>query len=149
MHIVDVVNGTRRVDQITEAVVYFCINHFMPDQGNIEVEVTFDKELEGTPYAGECVHVDDKSFCITVNPLMMKVDNVCHLIETLCHEMVHVKQYVRKEYVVEYNPNFKWIRRWKGKAFLGHDYSAYPWEVEAYALEKPITKKFIKWLVTG
>lgn len=68
------------------------------------------------------------------------------MLSTLCHEMVHVKQYLRKELIGN---------KWKGKVHKTAERDPFefnsPWEKEAYSLEDKLFKKMqknvdFKWL---
>ena len=72
---------------------------------------------------------DDRSFIINLE----KDTSIPDLIRNLCHEMVHVKQYVLKEINDKNGFNNTY---WKGeKVDKEIDYWALPWEVEAYNME--------------
>jgi hypothetical protein len=61
---------------------------------------------------------------------------------TLAHEMVHVRQYVRKDVVELFRP--KYGKKWKGE-LIDIDKIRYwdqPWEIEAHALERPLANSF-------
>lgn len=60
------------------------------------------------------------------------------LIKTICHEMVHAKQYIKGELVAECCK-----RQWKGSDHSASSYSDCPWEVEAYRLEEDLFNSFI------
>ena len=58
------------------------------------------------------------------------------LVATLCHEMVHVKQYLRKE--LSYNG-----MNWQGKKMENKNPFEDPHEVEAYKMEKILFQKCV------
>jgi hypothetical protein len=58
------------------------------------------------------------------------------MLQTIAHEMVHVKQYFRKELD---GSNVKW--KWKGRNADGYRYENQPWEREANRLELPLYQK--------
>ena len=55
------------------------------------------------------------------------------MIETICHECVHIKQYLRKE-LTDVSVD---TQRWKGKLVNTKEIEYYdlPWEKEAYKME--------------
>jgi hypothetical protein len=57
------------------------------------------------------------------------------ILQTLAHEMVHVKQFA----LCETNES---LTRWKGNRVSESDYWKEPWEVEAYGLEVGLWTKF-------
>ncbi len=56
------------------------------------------------------------------------------IMQTLAHEMVHAKQYLRGELN-------GWTNSWKGKKPRNYKYENAPWEREAYKLEKKLYEK--------
>ena len=79
---------------------------------------------------------DDVFFLALSNELL---DNEEELIETICHECVHIKQYLKKE-LKELGVD---KHKWKGIEVNSKniDYYELPWEVEAYNMEMEIAKK--------
>lgn len=64
------------------------------------------------------------------------------ILETLAHEMVHLRQFRNKE--LGYRENYT---RWMGRAYrLDIPYDREPWEKEAYALEKVLVAKFVAFM---
>ena len=66
------------------------------------------------------------------------------MLETVAHEMVHVKQFARNEL---YEPSAKQGSRWNGKWFSPRqkcvkDYWDQPWEIEAHGRECGL---FVRW----
>jgi hypothetical protein len=59
-------------------------------------------------------------------------------LETLAHEMVHVKQYV-------YGEIEETLMAWKGKKYDSdaNDYYSWPWEIEAHGKELGLYSKFV------
>jgi|TARA_R110000796_G_C14524692_1_gene431244 hypothetical protein len=52
--------------------------------------------------------------------------------QTLAHEMVHAKQMLRKELVIDE------AYKWKGRNANNYEYENQPWEKEAYRLEREL-----------
>ena len=89
-------------------------------------------------------HIDDdednlyspKTFNIDISSKL----GLERLLETLAHEMVHMRQFRNKELC--YRENYT---RFRGVAYsLDMPYEKEPWEKEAYKLEKSLVKKFMK-----
>ena len=57
------------------------------------------------------------------------------MMQTLAHEMVHARQFIRGEL----NNQGGWA--WKGRKADGFDYENQPWEKEAFRLEKELFMK--------
>tara|TARA_B100001059_G_scaffold210061_1_gene223470 strand:- start:700 stop:960 length:261 start_codon:yes stop_codon:yes gene_type:complete len=77
---------------------------------------------------------DDRTFRLEVD-----YSDMDEMISTIMHEMVHVKQYLRKELV-----QLKDVYLWKNVAFGKYavDYRHRPWEFEAYNIEEELVKSF-------
>ena len=106
-------------------VASFCYNELIPRIRKCYIEINIRK-MNG--YEGTCIDGDEREYFIDVNREQPLVD----LCVTLCHEMVHVKQYVRKELFSEVN--FYKTRE---------EYLNLPWEVEAYEKQEILYKKWL------
>ena len=63
--------------------------------------------------------------------------NFHNIVQTFCHEMVHVKQFLRKELSAN-------GMKWKGQPFsMNANPFDEPFEIEAYTLEKVLYKKCV------
>lgn len=80
------------------------------------------KNMKG--YDGTCFDFNNREYVIEVNKKLSLGDN---FLTTIFHEMVHVKQYVRKELFSECN-------------FYNNreEYLNLPWEVEAYRVQEEL-----------
>ena len=92
MNYIEVNGGNKFQRHIAETVVTQMIKALMPKMKTLEIEVQI-KKLTGDA-VGWCMMEDtNREFTIEVaNNLTLK-----DLVTTICHEMVHVKQYARKE----------------------------------------------------
>ena len=106
-------------------VTSFCYNELIPRIRKCEIEINI-KKMKG--YEGTCIDTDDREYEIEVN----KNQSLEDLCVTLCHEMVHVKQYVRKEL-------FSDVNFYKKR----EEYLNLPWEVEAYEKQEILYKKWL------
>lgn len=107
----------------------------------VYVELQF-KDLEKGTW-GFCSPTDydyknHREFEILINRNLVKYNQI----KTICHEMVHVKQFARKE-LRDFNYN---VFKWKGEKLTidDNDYYSSPWEVEALSKEKPLYKLYKK-----
>jgi len=134
MHIVEVVGGNKTQRKIAENVVFYMIKKLMPRLRNIEIEVQLKKMNEDTA-VGYCMMQDNRrEYEIEVS----KDLSIKDFVMTLCHEMVHVKQYVRNE-MDDWNGLA--VARWKNKTVMpGTNYYELPWEKEAYELQASLAK---------
>lgn len=113
----------------------------------IYVDLAFisPREMKRTEMPGAVALVDyslttrnrARNFTIDIDKTLSKTD----MIRTIIHEMVHVKQYARKEL-----RNFGLTSSWKGKQYdtLFLPIQDRPWEQEAYALENSLYMEYMK-----
>jgi hypothetical protein len=102
---------------------------------NVFLKIQFDHTLDEYGYASvkECnLSNKPREFLIEINPVIGAKD----ILDTLAHEMVHIKQYVYGET----NEN---LTRWKGEVIADVDYFNHPWEIEAYGMSRGLLTKFV------
>ena len=119
--------------KLTEECVTWCLKKLLPRFRTINLKVRI-KEMEDW---GCCYKLDEKGrqFKITIKKGLSLFD----LISTICHEMVHLKQFARKE--------LRWCNRnnnnmWKKSVHNNTPYDDQPWEKEAYRLERRLAIEF-------
>jgi hypothetical protein len=106
------------------------------------VKVTINHVKEGS-LLGSASWVDDntnpREFEININPKLSRKS----YLQTLAHEMVHVKQYAKGELKTLFN---KREMRWKGQYIAETDmhYFDQPWEVEAFGRELGLYLRYNK-----
>lgn len=124
MNYIEVIGGNKFLRDIAEKTVMRMIKEMMPRMRTLEIEVQI-KKLKGD-VAGWCMMEDtNRQFTLEISNELTLRD----FITTVCHEMVHVKQYARNEM------NGDGIRWKKGKVKEGTGYYDLPWEKEAYRLQ--------------
>ena len=114
-----------------QTMVEFCIETLMPRMRTLEITVNLCKP---TGALGYCLELDNKrEFELEVD----KTQSMRKLLETVAHEMVHVKQYARREM----NPHSD---DWLGKTYNPKKVSYWdlPWEIEEHGREVGL---FIRW----
>ena len=102
---------------------------------NIFVRIKFDPKLDALGYAGVIDYNESnkpREFEIEINPITGSHD----ILETLAHEMVHVKQYA-------YGETNEYGTRWRGQRIKNLDYYDEPWEIEAYGMSTGLFSKFV------
>ena len=136
MNDIEVAGGKAKEREIAEATICWCIKKLLPRVRTLTIEVKI-KPLKGA--MGYCLNTDDnKTFELEINKGMSLFD----LISTICHEMVHVKQYYRREMRVVGNNE---LIMWKTKAIKdGVDYMDLPWEKEAFKKECKLAMECFK-----
>jgi hypothetical protein len=127
----------KRVPQMIE----YCVNKMMPRMQNLEINVVL-KDLGKSDAYGFCLAVDGprsdrpREFELEIHNKM----SMRKVLETVAHEMVHVKQYARGEL---YESSRTAKHRWQGKYLKAEpDYWDQPWEIEAHGRE---TGLFVRW----
>ena len=124
MNYIEVKGGNKFQRQTAEKVVHEMIAALMPKMRTLEITVNIQK-LTGEA-VGWCMMEDtNRQFTLEISNELTLRD----FITTVCHEMVHVKQYARNEM------NGDGIRWKKGKVKEGTGYYDLPWEKEAYRLQ--------------
>jgi hypothetical protein len=121
---VTVIGGSKSQKKHAKSMVEFCSKILMPRIKNLEITVNLCKPKGAMGY---CLETDNnRTFEIEVD----RTQPLRRLLETLAHEMVHVKQYARREL----NPN---INCWMGKTVNPKKVSYWdlPWEIEAHGRE--------------
>ena len=129
MNYVEVTGGNRFQREIAEKVVHEMIAALMPRMRTLDINVEI-KPLKGEA-VGWCLMGDTKrDFEIEIaNNLTLK-----DFVTTICHEMVHVKQYARGE-------TDGYGKKWKKKVIAAKtDYYDLPWEKEAYRMQDKLAQ---------
>ena len=121
---VKVTGGSESQKKHTQRMVEFCVKTLMPRMKTLDIEV---KLCKPTGALGYCLELDNhRQFEIEID----KTQPLRRLIETVAHEMVHVKQYARREL----HPT---TDAWMGKTYNPKKISYWdlPWEIEAHGRE--------------
>lgn len=130
MNYVEVTGGQPYQRKRVEQVVNFCIEKLMPRMQTLEITVRL-KDLKGDAY-GYCLSETTREFELEIDKKLP----LRKLLTTVAHEMVHVKQYARKELKEDYD--------WLGKTYAPEKVSYWdqPWEIEAHGREIGL---FVRW----
>jgi len=136
MNYVEIMNGTDWMKILTERVIYHCIEELMPRMRTLDITVEFSSDMGET--AGAVLEIDKRMFEIELSEFL----SFDELIKTVCHEMVHVKQYARGEMKAENIDTVLW-RNEEVASDLANYYE-FPWEVEAYEMEVILFESFLK-----
>jgi hypothetical protein len=130
MNLVEVTGGKKYQRDIAQKVVYAMIDTLMPRMRTLDIEVKIRK-ISGDA-VGYCMQEDtNRMFTIDVQKDLSLRD----FITTICHEMVHVKQYARNEMDC-------YGRKWKTKVISDKvGYYDLPWEKEAYRLQDKLAQE--------
>ena len=92
MIFVDTIGGNKKQRELVNDVAYWCVNKLMPRMKKLDIEIQINNLKDNA--VGYCMMQDDnRTYEIEVDK---KLD-IEEMIVTVCHEMVHVKQYARNE----------------------------------------------------
>ena len=126
-----ITGGTKNQKKYARSMVKFCIKTLMPRMKTLDITV---KLTSPDGAYGYCLELDDnRSFEIEVDRRL----RLRTLLETVAHEMVHVKQYARRELHPVHDT-------WCGKTYNPKKVSYWdlPWEIEAHGREVGL---FVRW----
>ena len=135
MNYINVIGSTKKKRALAESAVTFCISELMPRMRTLDVELTF-KNIKTERIVGWCYEGDgNRDFYIDVEKTLDDEE----MVETVCHEMVHVWQgATRKMKDLTFGR-----KMYMGKVY--DDTTAYedePWEIEAYEMQGELLEKF-------
>ena len=123
-----------------KALNYFASQLFTPQMiPNLHIRISYKSNM-GNEYGWVCAEDynmsgDPRHFIMAI----AKDDNVETQIRTMAHEMVHVRQFVRKELDED-------MTRWKSRR-VNMDiipYRELPWEIEAFRLGDKLFKQYME-----
>ena len=129
------------------SVAEYCVDKLMPrlkDKLDINIRL-IPRLIENESMAGDCIWDDET--CVRPRDFSIRVDSTQDaqaMLETVSHEMVHVKQYARGE--LKHLARTAQCCKWKGKKvyFNSTHYYDQPWEIEAHGRERGL---FIRWFL--
>jgi hypothetical protein len=137
--------GTSKQKKLAKSLAEFCIERLMSFRSskNLDIRIAFKKFLyKKTESFGETAYYEDsgtppKDFIIEIDEKL----NLRSMLETVAHEMVHVKQWATGE-MKETRKSF--ITKFRKHEVNSEkvDYWDQPWEIEALGREEGL---FIKW----
>ena len=137
MNFVEVNGGNKVQKEICHKVVNHMIKKLLPRFRTLDITVDLVKIKSDA--VGFCMMLDtNRNFNIELD----KGLGIKDMVQALCHEMVHVKQYARNEM----NDGIvKGRARWKTKYIkMDTNYWDLPWEKEAYRLQDSLALKVWK-----
>lgn len=133
MNLVEAKGGKKYQRDIAETVVYYMIDKLLPRFKTLDIEIVLKGKLDADAIGYCNAETNRREFVLEISKNL----SLKELVSTICHEMIHVKQYVRKEMdVLVYDGKQRWKRSYTPDST---DYFDLPWEKEAYRLEKKYT----------
>ena len=138
MRELNIIGGRKKQRQVVEDVVKWSIKKLNLHRIRT-LELNFSLRKLKTLY-GQLEQLDDKRREFSV--VLDKNVDTKDLIRTVIHEMVHIKQYIRKEMDSEIVGS---RMRWKSKTYpYDIKYDDMPWEKEANRLETKYGNEYLK-----
>ena len=129
--VIAVTGGKEYQRKYVESITEFCIKTLMPRMQTLDITIKLTKP-DGA--LGYCLETDNKrTFELEID----RTQSLRKLLETVAHEMVHVKQFARREMHPSTNT-------WCGKTYNPKKVSYWdlPWEIEAHGREVGL---FVRW----
>jgi len=141
---VEAKGSNKKIRDSVEKAGYFFIKSLMPRLRNLDITVELIRKLkEKEEIWGDCTWEDrnhyPREFTIRLDSSVSHKD----LIDTLAHEMVHVRQYVRGELVDLARDSRK--VKWRGKKVDWYDSPTEPWEKEPNSLSPKLYKEWVSY----
>lgn len=128
---IEVIGGKEYQRKRVQSIAEFCVKTLMPRMRTLEVTIKL-KTPKGA--MGYCLEGDtNRDFELEID----KTQPLRKLLETVAHEMVHVKQFARRELHPTKDD-------WYGKTYDPKkvNYWDLPWEIEAHGRECGL---FVRW----
>ena len=126
-NLIEVTGGKKSQRELAFKVVDFMIKKLMPKVRTLDITVQI-KNIPDKENAWGLIEIQDnnREFIIEIEKSL----SLYNFVTSLIHEMIHVKQYVRKELTENGLTVY-----WNGENCSKLAYSKQPWEQEAYTLQ--------------
>ena len=138
---ISIKGGTKSQQKYVRSITKFCVKKLMPRMDSLELNIRLRNFGKDDSY-GYCLATDNadlarpREFDIDIN----STKKLRTLLETVAHELVHVKQFARGElYQSTVTMKHRWCGRWYQRT---PNYWNQPWEWEASGREKGL---FVQW----
>jgi hypothetical protein len=124
---------------LVEACVKFFIKELGLERSRYCLTVMSEKGLKSSEDAqGIVFRIDERELAMLVDSRLSYKD----LVETIAHEMVHVRQMARGTLKTAVSRG-KTHQIWRGKKMRDVAYHRRPWEIEAFQLERLLVNNFV------
>ena len=133
-NLIEVTGGKKSQRELAFKVVDFMIKKLMPRVRTLDITVQI-KSIPDKEKAWGLIEIQDsnREFIIEIEKSL----SLYNFVTSLIHEMIHVKQYVRKELTDK-----GYTVLWNGQDCSKLAYSKQPWEQEAYKLQGRYSVEF-------
>jgi phosphoketolase len=135
MNSIEVKGGSKKEREVAQEAISWCVKRLLPRLRTLDIEAKFSK----ISAYGYCSEGDsNREFDLEFKKGMSLFD----LISTICHEMVHVKQYAKGEMKFDH---YSGRTKWKAKLISDNvEYENQPWEKEAFKMEENLAIECFK-----
>lgn len=133
---VNIIGGSESQRAMAEGAVAHAHSFLFPRVRSLEIDVELSDIDSGEH--GFCYEECDRLFVLEINENLSPAE----MLTAIFHEMVHVKQYLRKELKQKHIDGLGPRMYWMGQEYLGSKYHDFPWEIEAYDLENKIMESY-------
>ena len=139
--------GLKKDRKLADEAIWYVMDMMMPRHRKIDISLTFKKTLEdgaqGFCYRGD----NDYEYIIEIDHRLSRLISAEDFIECIMHEMVHVWQGATGRMKDTFRGGYGQLRKCKDGKWRNYKNTKYenqPWEVEAYRMQNPLTKQFMK-----
>ena len=144
---ISVSGGLKKDRKLAEDAIWYVMDMMMPRKRNLDISLIFKKTFEDNAYGFCYGGDDDNEYIVEIDPRISRIHGVYELVECIMHEMVHVWQgatgRMKDKFRGGYGQLWK-CKDGKWRNYTNTEYAKQPWEVEAYRMQSPITKQFMK-----
>lgn len=134
MLFLEVRGGSKTKRKRVADAAYYAYSELLPRRKKpVYLEIDIERVEKG--FEGFCHESGEDEYYIEVSNKIKSED----LITAIFHEMVHIKQGVRKELIEKEGRQY-----WKGEDHTNTEYYDQPWEIEAYQLQEELLEKYKK-----
>ena len=138
MKYVEVKGGQKHQREMIQKLAEWTLQELLPRHRKVEVTIRL-KDLTKEGVEGWCMEEDDRYFLVDVE----KKQSLRDIVTTVVHELIHVKQYVKREMVDFYDRKAGGRKiRWKKTVYgYGTAYERQPWEKEAFRMQETLANE--------
>ena len=141
--------GLKKDRKLADEVIWWIMDLLMPRHRKLDISLIFTKTFENGAQ-GFCYRGDnDHEYIIEIDRRLSRVDGLDEFIQCIMHEMVHVWQSATGRMKDKFRGGYAQLWKCKDGKYRNYTNTKYdkqPWEVEAYRLQGPLTKEFMKYM---
>ena len=134
MILISLRGGTKTQRNLTEDAARYIIKQLLPRKRSLYLDIHIHNILKEDA-VGYCMKVDRDEFELELH----NRGSLYEYISTLAHELVHLKQYCKRELVFKHMKQY-----WMGVDMTDVAYEKQPWEKEARKLQNKLATDYIE-----